>query len=105
MKPHPSAKKRKAKQEDIDELLVKSLYSLQDSKKAKTEQMDEEEHYGQQIAHSLRRLNPRQKALAKIKIQELLFNIEFNPDPPAPTPYNSTESNYPNNHYHSQQNY
>ena len=58
-----------------------------------------------QIAHSLRKLNPRQKALAKMKIQELLFNFEFNPEPPAPTPYNSTQSNYPNNHYYSQQNY
>jgi hypothetical protein len=73
------AKKKKTRADEVDELLVKSLHSLQESKKAKID--DEEGHYGEQIAATLRRFTPRQKALAKMKIQELLFNIEFESEP------------------------
>jgi RNA binding exosome subunit len=56
----------------VDELLVKSLHSLQESKSAKTD-VDEEGHYGEQIAATLHRFTPRQKALAKMKIQRISF--------------------------------
>ena len=39
-------KKRKSKAHEVDELLVKSLHSLQENKKAKRD-VDEEDHYGE----------------------------------------------------------
>ena len=48
----------------IDELLVKSLASLQQNKIAKTEEIDEDGYFGQQIATTLRHFTPRQKAIA-----------------------------------------
>jgi hypothetical protein len=71
----------------VDELLVKSLHSLQESKSAKTD-VDEEGHYGEQIAATLHRFTPRQKALAKMKIQRISFYIEFDSEPPTYTPTN-----------------
>lgn len=45
-------------------------------------------HYAEQVAATLRRFTPRQKAMAKMKIQELLFNVEFGSEPSTPTPLN-----------------
>jgi hypothetical protein len=64
----------------VDELLVKSLHSLQESKRAKIH-VDEEGHYSEKIAATLRCFTPRQMALAKMKIQQLLFNIEIESEP------------------------
>jgi len=69
--------KRKRKDErvndqDIDKLLVKNLKALDEPI-----QEDEEEVFGWQVAIIMRRLTPRQKAQAKLKIQRLLVDIEF----------------------------
>ena len=90
----------------MDELLVKSLQSLQENKKAKRD-VDEEGHYGEQIAATLRRFTVRQKALAKMKIQEVLFNVEFNSEPTPPNSYANQTMNYhiPNHYYNQDSNY
>ena len=60
----------------IDELLVHSLSSLQE-KKPKVISDDEEGHFGQQVAATLRRFIPRQRAISKLRIQQVLTDIEF----------------------------
>lgn len=73
-----STKKRKAKAEEIDELLIKSLASLQQNKIAKTEEIDEDGYFGQQIiAATLRHFTPRQKAIAKLRMQQIHVDTEF----------------------------
>ena len=64
-------KKRRIRADEVDELLVKSLNSLQE-KKAKTVTIDEEGHFGQQVTASLRQYTPRQRAIAKLRIQQVL---------------------------------
>ena len=39
--------------------------------------LDEEDHFGYQIAAVMRRLPIQKRSLAKIKIQQLLHEIEF----------------------------
>ena len=70
-------KKRKAKAEEIDELFVKSFTSLKHNKIAKTEETDEDIYFGQQIAATLCRFTPRQKAIAKLRMQQILVDTEF----------------------------
>ena len=48
----PQPRKKKSKVDEVDELLVKSLHSLQENKKARRD-VDEEGHYGEQIAATL----------------------------------------------------
>lgn len=99
-------RKKKSKADEVDELLVKILHSLQENKKS-TRDLDEEGHYGEQIAATLRRFTVWQKALAKMKIQELLFNIKFDSEHSTPTPAISYTNYQPMNyhtpdHYYSQ---
>ena len=56
----------------MDKLLIKNLKALDEPR-----QEDEEEVFGRQVAIVMRRLTPRQKAEAKLKIQRLLVDIEF----------------------------
>ncbi|KAL5509869.1 hypothetical protein EMCRGX_G005308 [Ephydatia muelleri] len=71
-----ASNKRRAKADEIDELL-KSLTTLQDNKMSKTEECDEDGYFGQQIAATLRRFTPRQKAIAKLRMQQILVDTEF----------------------------
>ena len=50
------------------------------------EVLDEEDHFACQIATILCRLTDRQRALAKIQIQQLLFNLEFSEVDASPPP-------------------
>lgn len=74
--PKSSIKKR-GRDTEINELLISSLASAQ-AKKPKVN--DEEGYFGQVIAATIRRLTPRQKAMAKLRIQQVLTDIEFPPD-------------------------
>ena len=38
---------------------------------------DENDLFGQSVGIALKKLEPQKRALAKIKIQEILFNLEF----------------------------
>ena len=49
-------------------------------KKAKVTLNDEEGHFGHQVAATLRRYTPRQRAIAKLTIQQVLTDIEFSQD-------------------------
>ena len=99
-------KKRRIRADEVDELLVKSLNSLQE-KKAKTVTIDEEGHFGKQVAASLRRYTPRQRAIAKLRIQQVLTEVEFPPEFMSPTgnhfstPPMSYSSSIPTNYYNT----
>ena len=85
----PPAKRKKGKGDEVDDVILGTLKSLQERRRGKDQQQcDEEGHFGQQIAATLRRFTPRQKALAKLQIEQVLFSVEFPPEetfyPPAP---------------------
>ena len=79
-KPLHLAKSQKIKlKEDIEQkkmvLLDKAVNYL--GADAQQKSFTEEEHYGMTVAKTLTRLNPRQKILAKKKISDALFEVEF----------------------------
>lgn len=77
--PHQPAKKRKiSKGDELDEAILKSLKDIQERNAQQREQQEtEEELFGKQVAAVLRRLTARQKAIAKLHIQQILTEIEF----------------------------
>ena len=94
--PPMSDKKRKcnkkSRNDDIDELLVKSLASLQEKKPKIAE--DEEGLFGKQVAATLRRFTLHQKAIAKLQIQQALTTIEFPVDTNFMSPYSTSATPY-----------
>lgn len=82
-------KKRKkvVERNDEDNLLNQACLALQQTE-------DEDDVYGRSIAFTMRRItNPRNKAFAKMKIQEILFEAEFGQL--GPFPPNVTNQNFP----------
>ena len=80
-------KKRKARDE-VDEALVQLSKSAVQRRQLKEKREAEKQavvrnleiNYGLEVAETLNRLTVRQRALAKLKIQQLLFEIEFPSD-------------------------
>ena len=64
----------------------------QRTKRKRYDELDEETHFGLQVAATIRRFNPRQKALAKLRIEQVLVDVEFPPE--FPTNYYSTPTDY-----------
>ena len=84
----PPAKRRKSsRSKDIDELLVQSINMLQESRKKK-EELDDEGHFAHHVAATLRRFNSRQKAVAKLRIEQVLVDVEFTQDHYSTPPVN-----------------
>lgn len=61
---------------------------------------DEDLAYSKTIALTLKRLEPQQKAQAKIKIQQLLYDIEFSPTGSVPSHHQSLYTHTGNTHAH-----
>lgn len=68
------------KRDEVEELMITELKEIQERRTAK-ELTDDEGYFGQHVAATLRKFNDRQKAIAKIQIEQLLVNIEFPSDP------------------------
>ena len=69
-------KKKKAKVVDeVDEAIVRNLEELCQRRSSCI--ADEEELFGQAIAATLRRFNLCQRAMAKLRIENVLMEIEF----------------------------
>lgn len=94
--PEVSKNVRKRKVYDVDKEIVSSLKCIQERwsrRDADSKQipLDEEGHFGNQVAATLRRLTTKQKAIAKLQIDQVLVNIEFPPDntfvSPPPSSY------------------
>lgn len=71
--------KKRSRSDDVDELLINSISMLQENKRRKKE-LNEEGHFGYQVAATLRRFSPRQKAVAKLRIDQVLLDIELTPE-------------------------
>ena len=79
----PPLKKRSSTIDDNDEMLITSIKNLRERQQDKQKgQLDEETHFGLQVAETLRRFNSKQRALAKLQIDQVLFNVEFPPKQP-----------------------
>ena len=70
--PPPSKRKKSRVGDDVEELLVRNLKQLEERRGD-----DEEELFGRTVAATLRRLSQRQRAVAKMRIQTMLLDIEF----------------------------
>ena len=68
---------------DADVFELEILRQLKETAPSTTsteiENTDEDFAFGKTIALTLKRLQPQQKSLAKMKIQQLLYEIEFHP--------------------------
>jgi len=49
-----------------------------------TVELSVDEHYGLSVGKTLARMTPRQSAVAKLRIQQVLLDVEFSKDCPAP---------------------
>ena len=89
----PPVKKRKKenlKVDEVDEALLKGLYQMEESR-AQRKKDDEEEFFGKHVAAVLRRLPNRERAMARLRIQQVLMDVEFpEPDVAQPLPNYST---------------
>ena len=83
----PTVKPTKRRKIEADAIEMEILRQLKETtapcSSTSTETTDDEDFtYGKTIALTLKRLQPQQKAQAKIKIQQLLYDMEF-PQPPT----------------------
>ena len=75
--PQPPKKRKKGKNgyDELDDLLIRNLKYIEERRDG------EEELYARQVAATLRRLTKRQQAIAKLRIQGVLLDIEFPEEP------------------------
>jgi hypothetical protein len=81
--PYTPAKRSKSRAEmafAVDTLLVKTLQDMQDPSSKSTSVVDNDEDmlFCQSLVPLLKKMPARQNRLAKIKINQLLFDLEFN---------------------------
>ena len=67
---------KRKKNDAVEEAILANLKSLQDRRQSRVPK-DQEALFGEQVAGTLRRLQPRQREMMKIKISSLLFDAEF----------------------------
>lgn len=70
---------KKAKMDaEGDRVLVESLREIQEpSQQRRALKEDIDANFGMEVAGRLKSLHPKQNALAKLKIQQILFDMEF----------------------------
>ena len=62
----------------MDAITMRGLLNMEERQAKRAHLMDDEDElFSQQIAATLRRLQSRQKALAKYQIQRIMSDIEF----------------------------
>ena len=71
----PRKKRKVTKSDEVDDYILRSLKDIEE--KQAQRQDDEDELYGRQVAATIRRFTNREKALAKLRIQQVLLDIEF----------------------------
>lgn len=83
----PRKRKRDRCFDDFDDVLIKRLEGLQ-------KPPDGEAAFGEHVASCLRQLNPRQRALARIEIDKVLFTAQFPEAPYSNDPYYDSNDNF-----------
>lgn len=91
--PLPQNTRKRKKKDDVDQqiddmdtALKKALSSKDDSPQ------DEWYHFGMSTAARLRNLAPQQRAVARYRMEEILFQAEYGPSPPPRPPQPDTET-------------
>ena len=77
----------------LDETLICHLKEQAEDRKRRREEATDEDHFGRHAAAVLKWLPNRAKAMAKLKIEQVLVNSEF---PDSPTTQYSFEHMYHN---------
>lgn len=94
----PPSKRRRSYKGDDDDLLAKHFASLEKRRAEREERraerqkganLDEDEVFGQQVASIMKRFDVATKSTARIKILQLLHDIEFATHTPDFTSYPS----------------
>lgn len=70
-----SKKRKLMRNNEEDKLIIKSLKGIEERLTQKQE--DEDYLFGMLVAANMRRLNNRQKAEAKLRIQQVLVDVEY----------------------------
>lgn len=73
-------KSQKRRRNDADPIEIEILKQLKESRLSRSDydtSNDKEFSFGRMVLLTLKRFHPQQKAQAKIKIQQLLYEIEF----------------------------
>ena len=89
-------RKRASKEDETDAALLHTLGAL--SARPNKEEVNPNTHFCMELASHLRRLPPRQNALAKIRLQQVVFDLEYPSTEYTPTPLAPT--NTINNSYY-----
>ena len=76
----------------MDEAILKSLKDLEERRTRR--EVDENESFGRHIGAVLRRFSPRQQAEARLRIEQVLIDVEFPDD--AHTPMHYSDNSYSN---------
>lgn len=79
----PSDERHKeAPQSQMSQDILKSLKILEETVQEQQKIIDDEDElFGKQVAMVMRRLNNKQKATAKLRIQQVFLDVEFPPEP------------------------
>lgn len=80
-----SKRRRVSREEEVDEAILQGFRESRDRRAIREKitaekqaaQKNPESHYGLEIAERLNKMNPRQKAIAKLRIQQVLLEVEF----------------------------
>lgn len=59
--------------DEVDLEIIRQLKGME----KQGQELDEEDHYGQSVAGTLRKMSPEQRALAKMRIQQILYEIQY----------------------------
>ena len=93
--PVRAPKRNRSDSWDGDRALIQSLKDLQDgARDRRRHKEDMDFNFALEVAGRLKRMTPRQNALAKLQIQQLLFNIEFSEENSDETLYGNHQNAY-----------
>ena len=80
--PAPPRKKRKGRNgEEVQDVIISRLREINE-RRSKEVPIEDNHHFALHVAATLRRLGPRQRAMAKVQIDQLLLEFEFPPEDP-----------------------
>ena len=103
---HHQAKRRK-RADPVDQMLAESIRAMQQKQAARATREIERlpsgsaYHFGMELALQLDKLTDRQMALAKIRIHQVMLDIEYPPQEHYSPGY-SASMPYPSNYYGNQ---
>lgn len=95
--PHTSskqpAKKRCTREEKMDDAIFQCISDTRERQASRDKAVAMKEgadnpdvHYGLEIAETMKTFSPHQKALAKLKIRQVLFDVQFQTEPYPQSP-------------------